>query len=699
MLEASRPTDAPEAAVDATLRLGEFRRRYGRRNRNDDNDPLKLLSQTPERRRLTLWRATSLFARHPRLHGKEIDDIWDLRMVGLQTAVGVGDVDWLIQDARDRPEPRERALAASALLQIWRSQEDSDLFARIEELAASDGVICAKMQEWTAPRATSEQARLSQQRIRAREQRHLTEVASHDQSWRDFADQIRANPTALRNIRPTSDGVDARLYHLWQLLTAVGDNRSRYAINDLSALVPMFGDDVVAEFRSALIDFWRHWDPVLPSERVPEKRNIVDSRDCMGMAGVSLEAAADSKWAIKLTHQEAARAAIYATIELNGFPGWIKQLAEAQPEAVRDVLLRSIRAELVSEPEGHKDALSDIEHADPMVGALVIDELLSYVERTKDFSVGVLRHVLEILVNSFDDREALTSLFRHRLVGRQSTHIEVAFLSALNRLNPTECFKVVDSKLQGLRPSGQTAYMQAVLSALFTERWRRPACLDEIPFDTLRRLVETSYRTVRLSDDNDHSDGEAYSPDLRDDAESARSALFRALVDTPGLPTFTWLHQMAAQGTLGIPPTRLRALARERSEHDSEHQAWSPGDVAQFELSHTTAPRSSSDLQRLVVRRIEDLQHDVIHGDYQQGRVLARLEKEVDVQNWLADYLRTRQGRSYTVEREPHVADEKEPDVRFQARMSSASVPMEVKVAESWSRRDLEEALSGQLIG
>jgi hypothetical protein len=51
------------------------------------------------------------------------------------------------------------------------------------------------------------------------------------------------------------------------------------------------------------------------------------------------------------------------------------------------------------------------------------------------------------------------------------------------------------------------------------------------------------------------------------------------------------------------------------------------------------------------------------------------------------------------VEREPHVADEKEPDVRLRAKVTDTSVAVEIKVPESWTVEQLEDALSDQLCG
>jgi hypothetical protein len=43
--------------------------------------------------------------------------------------------------------------------------------------------------------------------------------------------------------------------------------------------------------------------------------------------------------------------------------------------------------------------------------------------------------------------------------------------------------------------------------------------------------------------------------------------------------------------------------------------------------------------------------------------------------------------------------EEKEPDIRLRARSTDASLPIEVKVAKSWTVAKLEEALVAQLCG
>ncbi|HEX3521961.1 MAG TPA: hypothetical protein VHT52_07730 [Stellaceae bacterium] len=93
------------------------------------------------------------------------------------------------------------------------------------------------------------------------------------------------------------------------------------------------------------------------------------------------------------------------------------------------------------------------------------------------------------------------------------------------------------------------------------------------------------------------------------------------------------------------------------------------------------------------------MQNDLLHGDFSQGATLKARPDETAVQNWIADRLRLKQGQAYSVEREPHVAGEKEPDVRLRAKATDTSVAIEIKVAESWSIPELETALSEQLCG
>ena len=211
--------------------------------------------------------------------------------------------------------------------------------------------------------------------------------------------------------------------------------------------------------------------------------------------------------------------------------------------------------------------------------------------------------------------------------------------------------------------------------------------------------MRLAYHTIRPEDDNVHPSGEVYSHDDRDDAEQARSAAFSRLVNTPGRATFNSILRLVDQPDFPISKGRLYELARQRAETDSERSPWKPGETAAFERTAETEPQTPHDLQLVCLQRLADMQHELHHGDFQQGKTLANLIGERAVQNWTADRLRLKQGRSYSVEREVHVADEKEPDIRLRAKATDASVPVEIKIAQSWKLEELESALKDQLCG
>jgi hypothetical protein len=148
-----------------------------------------------------------------------------------------------------------------------------------------------------------------------------------------------------------------------------------------------------------------------------------------------------------------------------------------------------------------------------------------------------------------------------------------------------------------------------------------------------------------------------------------------------------------------MPAPYLHELARDRATKDSESAPWPAAEVLAFERYAETAPATPYDLQRVALRRLVDMQHDLLHDDFAQGGTLRGLPGEIAVQNWTADRLQLKQGRAYSVERESHVVDEKEPDIRLRAKATDASLPMEIKVAESCTLLDLEAALANQLCG
>lgn len=152
-------------------------------------------------------------------------------------------------------------------MQLWRGADSpADLRARIERAVQSDPVLLGDYQAWITPRQMSAEEAAQEREWTERRERRAADRAAGEASWREFAERLRNNPDELRHLRaPSVEGVDARLFHLWQLLSA--DIGSRYGIDSVAPLERMFGSEVAALTRDALIAHWRQWHPRLKSQR------------------------------------------------------------------------------------------------------------------------------------------------------------------------------------------------------------------------------------------------------------------------------------------------------------------------------------------------------------------------------------------------------------------------------------------------
>ena len=136
---------------------------------------------------------------------------------------------------------------------------------------------------------------------------------------------------------------------------------------------------------------------------------------------------------------------------------------------------------------------------------------------------------------------------------------------------------------------------------------------------------------------------------------------------------------------------RTRGAARRCGLGNRSLGAWGGLRVRALKRNRAAAPERTCARYSWVGSRI--CSTTLLHDDFSQGQTLKGIGSEKEVQKWAADRLRLKQGRSFSVEREPHVVDEKEPDVRIRAKATDANVSMEIKVAESWSLTELDDAL------
>lgn len=699
LLSEAAPDLCPEIAVDAVLVAGRARSfRGGRRDR--EVDPRPRLDETWQRRRATFWRAVDDWNANPPVRTGDLTAPQGVQLFGLTPPHLAEDLAWVLADMISEPQGPRRDLALATALLIWRSNDEDP--AILEQIRAS--VAAVDLQERfeasVAPRIPSEEEQRLEAWLReSREEEERTREQNY-RGWSDFVRALRSEPSRLR-LEPGQRGdIPSDLWHVWSLLRLASPHRNGWELSDLSPLVGLIDREATIAAGDAMMVFWRRHRPTTLADRKPENRNRVFLVDCIGLSGVGVEAARDPNWAMKLTSDQATQAIAYAAIEMNAFPAWLDDLAARWPQETQAVLRRELLAEIDGRSPGEFAGLARrISGSESVAGAMAA-HAFSLLALRPDLDKAVLLPLIQIALRGDGDTVGRLSRFALDRAANESDVVRAAvFAATALRLDPSAAEPALNARLAGMKTGDQRSLGENLLPLVFGSRYGHTTPIPELPFSTLVWLVSTSFRTVHPKDDVERPSGQVYSPELRDDAQDGRQAALDRLARTPGKATHDVLCDLSARPEFARIATWLADLARRRALEDANPEPWPAAAVSEFERSGLAMPRTPLELRDLVLSVLDDVQDDLLHGEFNQGRVLQALPDEQAVQNWVADRLRGIAGRRYSVDREPHVAEEKEPDIRLRAVASDAVVSVEIKVAETWTLADLVDALVTQLCG
>jgi hypothetical protein len=701
LLEVVGADEAPDAAIDALLRIGGDSRGYDS-ERNERTVLAKAMHCSSGRRRAAFWRAAHRL-KNAKYLTDGLDSVWKMQHFGYEPGLVTEDADWLLADAPQRKEASERALGIDGAMWVWRATgKDENLLQRVRAVAGADAKLKGVIDAWTVERASSpEMVELEKRQEEMKRQDRLRKDKV-SKSWKTFIGSLRDKPDQLRKLRPvTSDTVDRRLHDVWQLLSSADRGRSRYAIDTADALKPLLGAAAAQAVEDALIDFWRKWTPNIRSGRAEDKRDLSYSFDNMGIAGIAMEARRSPDWPASLSEADALRAAQFATLELNGFPSYVARLAARFPNAVRDALMTEIRAELDNR-SARGGVLEAIANTEEGIARVLAQSLEDELRLRTDFGERHLNAMLEALapVVASERREDLTTLLLERFQRTGALRDEqIEYLGAAFELDAKRAASAMLAAAAKMQQPERSEFLQQTMAVYFGRSYRRRRGPVRAPFEMLEELIRAAYGAIDPAHDAVHKG--VYTPGLRDDAEGARSHLVEILVKTPGRASYEMLRRLNDDPEFNSMPGRFEELAISRAAEDSEHEPWHGAAIAGFEADFDDTPRTGADLLLLTRRRLEDIQHALTESDYAQAATLRELAGgETAVQNFIAERMRMKQGRAYSIEREVHVAGEKEPDMRVRARATDTSVAVEIKDLDSpWTLPDLEKALRDQLCG
>jgi hypothetical protein len=512
---------------------------------------------------------------------------------------------------------------------------------------------------------------------------------------------LQANPGKLRDVNPDTLGdLKTDFYWLFIELYRLSPDRNETGIKNWQLLEAEFGSDVAKAFRDGLVAFWRIFTPELVSER-EEARPPWEVH--WGMSGLAIEAAEEPGWAGRLTSEEALLASRYSTYELNEFPVWIKDVAVRHTDAFLSVVGQEVSWELGRENHSHTwpQLLSKVVKSPDEVVGLCLETIIDLLEDREPVNDKAIDKGLTCLLSRGGDIERLLRLARSRYEQSAAKGRRLTWLLAWMCIEAEGALDVLDAWLKSIAEPGEADDLIMSLAVSLANDYGghcfNSRQQDYLRPEPLKRLVRLTYNHVRVEDDQ-HRNG-VYTPNKRDDAQSARWKLVESLAAQPSRENHAALMALAKELEAESSRDVMLHLARSCAEKAAEPAPWKTEDVLEFSRTGTSVPRTDRELFDLALLRLDDVKFNLEQGDASVAALLKGAKDEPEVRVYFTDELRKAANGFYSIVPEEEMADKKKPDLKFHVMTVESTVPVELKIADNWSLADLKGQIHNQLVG
>jgi hypothetical protein len=478
------------------------------------------------------------------------------------------------------------------------------------------------------------------------------------------------------------------------------DNSNKWSKGKWRSLIPNFGEPIARAFRDGALAYWRGHRPQLRSEGAPA--NSTPFSVIFGLTGLSIEAREETGWLARLSASDVEVATRFALHELNGFPSWLAGVYGALPDAVLKIIVGEIDHELATEnaqTESHY-VLYDVSwHGNWMWDRLAPLILERLGKPTK--SVGNLRYMLTIVQGSSIDDTSLARLAAQKAKATKDLTISPIWFAVWVGVDPAAAVPALAARLAGTRQAADKTLfaMQFITSLLGGGRKGRGARQAFRTVEHMKALYLLMHQYVREKDDIDRVGKGVYSPELRDDAQEARNALFAFIREMPGKEAFLALMDISAAHPEEASRPWMAFHAKSKAALDADVVAWSPSQVRDFHDELERTPSNHRGLWYLAIDRLVNLKNDLEEGDASIATILQPIDQERQIRKYIGNWCRERSGGRYTIPQEEELADAKRPDLRFHGVGFDGPVPVELKLADKWTGPHLFERLEIQLCG
>lgn len=671
---------------------------------NSKNELKAILTKASSELRAEIFWADYSFCQRLNPKSDPVARFGDAHHFGMFNLDADVDRDWIHAALADTHRPlfeRQMMLAAS-LGVLCRGDEDVNaIVANLKPFIEDNPVLDACLMDIKRPvvqdpradqiKRENAQQELQRQRSIEREHRRLVTI------WHLLKESSETIFSPKREYR--------LLYFLWTVMrdrvrggTASGWNRNFLESN--------FGRTVTDRIRHALVRIWRDAKPTLPVDMPEDKRNRVQTEWLLGAASVAADAET-AGWAKHLTQHDAATAAHYILMELNGIPEWINELAKAHPHAIKDVLSKELSWELRDfGPTNVSGLLDTICFGAPSIAAVLLPSiktwLVEHLERPQDpqyeqFAIGRLKRAVEVIISS-DEPENIAfirTIAIEQLQRKVPLKLQCLWVRVLFDIDPQAATHEMEQALSVMTSSAAAVELFAsILGTRWADFVGEPGPRN-FTADQYLRLVRLAYQHISPCDDLHRT--RVYQANSRADAQTVRNRLLDGLLSCAGPDAWAAKLTLAADPLVVHMQDRLKRQAVEKAAQEIDQSVFTEVQLTVIDRFGEAPPVTRDEMFALMVDRLDDFD-DVLVQDVSPRAVLALISEERVMRQCIALQLKTSANRLYTVDQEAVTADEKETDIRLRA-LSGQEAIIELKVGEKdWSGKVLRDTLRKQLV-
>ncbi len=663
------------AAADASLRAAIFAA-----------DVALLRDLRPDRPRLDLfmdliWRGA--------LRVTPADDTWLRRMLGGPGA---------------SPDLRAAALDAEMFALAPGDEANQRYLAALRPLVADDAELAKALEDRLTPHVRSRQERRWEIKHKWRERQASRRTAKAKASWVMFWRELKDDPDI-------AFGPERANNTAWNLYRAMGRGGRRSDSGwDRGSIEEHLGKSVADRLRLALMPIWRRQQLQLPSERPEDDRNTFYESWILALTAIAAEAE-DPQWLDRLDADEIDTAIRYVPWYHSGFPPWLDAVAARYPDSVDRLLGHELSWQIArsADAQGWSITLQNISHAAPPLARVFLPRLRAWLaangglpggDDDVDGAARRLEQVTDVLLKFGDeaDRKSLGDLAAAALTRGTNEPFAHVFLPILFGVDPDRAVTRFEAICEAIPVARRSEAVQW-FGTLFGRHHRgRGVNLKQAAMtpDLLIRLLRLAYSHVELAEDAEHEG--SYSPDMRDDAESARNALLSAIIDLGGPEGWAAKHRIASEPEFAHIRDRLHTLAMEKSAAEADDVAMSSSEIVKFDRLDEPGPRSPAEMFALMTDRLADLR-DHLLSDESPRELWASTQDEHILRRAIAAWFTSQARGAYTIGQEGVTAEEKETDIRFRSSVNGVEGVIELKVGDKpYSGADLAATIPDQLV-